>query len=113
MNELLKPGNIIIGEVNGFQKYGIFLRLKNDYNGMIHISEISDKFVSNLNLYARKGDKLLCKILEVNHATKKVKLSIKNLDDKNKTHKKQNLKFKKLQVMLPKWIEEKMLEISK
>ena len=44
-----KPGKIVKGIITGVQKYGIFVDLDNYYSGLIHISEISDLFVKDVN----------------------------------------------------------------
>ena len=44
-------GQIIKGTVTGIEKYGIFLNVNNKYTGLIHISEISDKYVKNVEDY--------------------------------------------------------------
>ena len=80
MNLIFEPGRIVKGKVTGIKKYGIFVSFENEYTGMIHISEISENFVKDLNDYARIGELIPCKILEVKKEDKKAKLTIKNLD---------------------------------
>ena len=46
-----KVGNVVQGKVTGITDYGIFLTLDDGYSGLIHISEISDKFVQNISEY--------------------------------------------------------------
>ena len=43
---------IVEGCVTGIEKYGIFITLDEYYSGLIHISEISDGFVKDINKYA-------------------------------------------------------------
>ena len=50
-----KKGNIVTGCVTGIEKYGIFVSLDNYYSGLVHISEISDSFVRNINDYVNIG----------------------------------------------------------
>ena len=40
-------GDIIKVTVTSIENYGIFVTIDEEYNGMIHISEMSDNFVSN------------------------------------------------------------------
>ena len=74
-----KVGEIIKGTVIGFQHYGIFIKSLDDeeYNGLIHISEISNDFVKDVSKFAKVGDIIYAKILDVDHQTKQLKLSIK------------------------------------
>ena len=44
-------GKIIKGCVTGIESYGIFMSFDEYYSGLIHISEISKKFVRNFKYY--------------------------------------------------------------
>ena len=44
---MYKVGDIVKGVVSGIEEYGIFVTLENDFSGLIHISEITQGFVSN------------------------------------------------------------------
>ena len=46
-----EKGKIITGCVTGVENYGIFVTLDEYYSGLIHISEISNNFVRNINDY--------------------------------------------------------------
>ena len=41
-----------------------FVNLDNYYTGLIHISEISEKFVSNINDYVTIGETIRVKIID-------------------------------------------------
>lgn len=112
-----KVGDIIIVYVTGIEKYGIFINADNDYNGLIHISEISESFVRNINDYVKVGEKIKAKILEIDEAKKQLHLSIKNLDYRISRVKKTRIVetkngFNNLGKQLNVWIEEKQLEIE-
>ena len=77
-----KKGDLVSGIVSGITKYGIFLNLENDYSGLIHISEISENFVRNVNDYINIKEKIWARIIEVDEKNKQLKLSIKNIDYK-------------------------------
>ena len=76
-------GDIITGKVTGIEDYGIFLSFDNNKSGLIHISEISDSFVKNVNDYAKINDTLTVKILSIDEDGH-YKLSIKELDNSDK-----------------------------
>ncbi len=103
-----KKGDTVKGKVSGIENYGIFLLMDDGYSGLIHISEISDKFVKSVFDYVELGEIIKAKILEVDDNNKKIKLTIKNLDyrveDKKELEDKNG--FSPLRKMLPKWIEE-------
>ena len=103
-----KVGDIVKGKVSGIENYGIFLLMDDGYSGLIHISEISDKFVRNVFDYVQLGEIINSKVLEVDEDNKKIKLTIKNFDyrveDKRELEDKNG--FSPLREMLPKWINE-------
>ena len=105
MQNNMEVGEIINGIVCGMEAYGIFVSFDNGYHGMIHISEISDKFVKDITSVAQIGDEISCEILEIDHEAKKIKLSIKNLSKKCNG-------FSKLQEMMPIWIEKKLHDLN-
>ena len=114
-----RSGNIIKATVNGIENYGIFVSCDDYYSGLIHISEISDKYVSDINEYVNVGDLISVKILEVDEEAGQLKLSIKNIDYKSVNNKKRkkiketSLGFSTLAYHLPFWIEESLKKIKK
>ncbi len=109
-----KKGNIVKGTVTGIEDYGIFVSLDEFYNGLIHISEISHKFVKNISDFVRIGDIINVEILDVNDELCQLKLSIKNIKYKKVLPMKKNkIKettsgFSTLEKMLPHWILENL-----
>lgn len=77
-----KTGNIVTGSVTGIEKYGAFINLDDYYNGLIHISEITDEFVKDINDYVKLGETITAKVISVDEETFHVKLSIKNISNK-------------------------------
>ncbi len=71
---------IVEGCVTGIEKYGIFVTLDEYYSGLIHISEISDGFVKDINKYVKIGETIKARVLDADDDTFHVKLSIKNID---------------------------------
>ena len=56
MNNKYAIGKIVTGKVTGIEKYGIFVNLDDYYSGLVHISEISDSFVRNIDDYVNIGE---------------------------------------------------------
>ena len=106
---------IVTGYVTGIEPYGIFVSLDDYYDGLIHISEISNDFVSKVSNYANIGESIKMKVLEVNEKRHHVKLSIKDIDYRDQKSSKikptQN-GFKTLENNLPMWIDIKIKEYS-
>ena len=74
-----KVGNVVQGKVTGITDYGIFLTLDDGYSGLIHISEISDKFVQNISEYVSLNEILSAKVIECDEINHKLRLSIKRI----------------------------------
>ena len=109
-------GSVVLGEVTGIESYGIFVKLNNGYSGLIHISEITEKFVKDVNNYAKIGEKIYVEIKEIDSNSNKCILSVKGLNyriDDNKLVKESVRGFTPLKQHLPSCIEDKYKEIHK
>ena len=62
----LSVGNIVEGVVTGITNFGAFILLPNGETGLVHISEVADSYVKDINEYLQKKDKIKVKILSVN-----------------------------------------------
>jgi len=103
-----KIGDVITGKVTGIEDYGFFLLLDDGYTGLVHISEMSEKFVKNIFDYVQLGEHINALIIDVDDKNKKIKLSIKNFDyriEDKKELEDQN-GFSPLREKLPMWIAE-------
>ena len=115
MKSSYKVGNIIKCVVSGIEKYGIFVSIDSKYDGLIHISEVSEEFVRNLHDYVEIGETIYCQILEIDSDNMKFKLSIKNInykDDDDNPIKETRKGFLPLKEHLDIWLNDK-LEIYK
>ncbi len=86
---IYEVGKIVSGSVTGVESYGIFVNLLDYYNGLIHISEISDGFVRDISDYVKIGDTIKAKVLEVDEEKFQVKLTIKGIDYLDKKSRRQ------------------------
>ncbi len=112
---MYKIGDIIKCTITGFKDYGIFVRINKEYNGLIHISEISESYVKNVADYGEIGEEIYAKILEIDDNTKQIKLSIKKLNYKvdGKNIEDEDLNgFLPLKKQLNIWINEKIKETN-
>lgn len=113
-----RKGNIIKATVTGIENYGVFVSSDEYYTGLIHISEISNGFVKDINDFVKIGDIISVKILDIDDDEGHLKLSIKNIDYKKirnfKRHKikETSLGFKTLAYHLPIWINESLENIK-
>ena len=100
-------GDSVKGKVTGVENYGIFLLMEDGYTGLIHISEISDKFVRNVSDYVQVDDEIYAKVIEVDESNKRYALSIKNYDYREgKSNVIDVNGFTPLAEALPNWIDE-------
>ena len=76
----LEIGAIQEGKVTGITKFGAFVLLPGGKSGLVHISEIANAYVNDVNDYLKVGDAVKVKILSVNEAGK-INLSIKKAED--------------------------------
>lgn len=116
MKNKYKVGKIVTGCVTGIEKYGIFVSLDDYYSGLIHISEISNLFVKNINDYVNLGETIKVKVLEVDENDFHVKLSIKNINYRMSSKKRKKIVetehgFETLKFNLDKWIDIKEKEL--
>ena len=70
-------GNILEGEVTGAVDFGVFVKLEEGLEGLVHISEIDWGLVENTRTLFTVGDKVKVKVIEVKDD--KISLSIKQL----------------------------------
>lgn len=109
-----KKGKIVRGTVTGIETYGVFVSFDEYYSGLIHISEMSYGFVKDIHDYVQIGDVIYVEIIEVDDQSFHLKLSIKNVNYKQKyvARKKRIVEtsrgFKTLEYKLPFWIKESL-----
>lgn len=113
----INVGNIVKGQITGVTPYGVFVSLEDDYSGLVHISEVSDKFVKDLPMLFNIGDIINVKILEFDEDKREVKLSIKKIDYKVEESLSRipetGSGFGLLEKNLGKWTASKLKEITK
>lgn len=112
----IKINDIIQVVVTGIQKYGVFVLIDDKYDGLIHISEISNGYVKNINDYIKIKDKIFAQVVDIDEENAKYKLSIKNIDYRNdgkilNTDDNYSNGFEPLKERLDSWINDKIKEI--
>ena len=80
-----RTGSIVKCQVTGIEKYGAFVNIDGIYSGLIHISEISNGFVKDINDFLQIGEIIYTQILDVDEENNRLKLSIKNINYKSNT----------------------------
>ncbi|PIQ66249.1 MAG: 30S ribosomal protein S1, partial [Candidatus Zambryskibacteria bacterium CG11_big_fil_rev_8_21_14_0_20_42_18] len=72
-------GDELVGEVTGLVDFGIFIKLEEGLEGLVHISEIDWGLVENPKIMFKIGEKVKVKVIEIKDD--KISLSIKALKD--------------------------------
>ena len=109
-------GDIVTGKVTGIENYGIFVFIDDGdgITGLIHISEISNSYVRNINDYAELDEVIKARVIEYDESKNHLKLSVKNLRYRDKySHKivETSSGFSNLGIALNDWIEDKYDEL--
>ena len=77
----VKRGDIVDVKITGIQPYGAFASLPDNSTGLIHISEISDKFVKSIDSFVKVGEFIKVKVIDFDEETNHAKLSLKAIDN--------------------------------
>ena len=75
----LKVGEIVEGTVKSLTKFGAFVALDANTTGLVHISELSDRYVKHPLDVVSVGDTVKVKILSVDYDKQKVALTMKGV----------------------------------
>ena len=76
----LKAGMILPGIITNVTAFGAFVDVGVHQDGLIHVSKISDKFISNASAYLKPGQQVQAAVLEVDERRRRISLSIKKSD---------------------------------
>ncbi|MGL4730698.1 MAG: Tex family protein [Clostridium sp.] len=74
----LKPEMMLMGTVRNVSDFGAFVDIGVHQDGLVHISQLSDKFVKHPLDIVKVGDIVEVRILEVDEKRKRISLSMKN-----------------------------------
>ena len=76
----VEVGNIVEGKVAKITNYGAFVDLEGGGSGMIHISEVANTYVKDINDHLQVGQPVKVKVIGINPENK-ISLSIKAIQD--------------------------------
>ena len=108
-------GMIVYGEITGIKPYGAFVGFESGVSGLIHISELSNGFVKDIERFVQVGDHVMLKVIDIDYEHKQLRLSFKALAQNSRKHL-QRVKFlgmpenaigfSSLASKMPEWIKE-------
>lgn len=73
----LAVGSVVEGTVTGITNFGAFVELPTGQTGLVHISEVADTYVTDINEHLKKFDKVKVKVLSIDPTGKRIGLSIR------------------------------------
>jgi protein Tex len=77
----LQPGMVLEGVVTNVAAFGAFVDVGVHQDGLVHVSAMSDRFVSDPREITKSGDIVRVKVLEVDIARKRISLTLRLEDD--------------------------------
>ncbi|MDA3128846.1 S1 domain-containing RNA-binding protein [Aliibacillus thermotolerans] len=79
----IEVGSKLQGKVTGITNFGAFVELPDGKTGLVHISEIADKYVEDIHQFLTVGDEVTVKVLKVEDDGK-IGLSIRRANEVEK-----------------------------
>ncbi|WP_033826387.1 S1 domain-containing RNA-binding protein [Bacillus andreraoultii] len=77
----IEVGSKLQGKVTGITNFGAFVELPEGSTGLVHISEVADTYVKDINEFLKVGDQVEVKVMNV-EKDGKIGLSIKKAQDR-------------------------------
>ena len=77
----IEVGSKLQGKVTGITNFGAFVELNKGTTGLVHISEVADNYVKDINEHLSVGDEVTVKVINV-EKDGKIGLSIKKAKDR-------------------------------
>ena len=73
----LKPGMLLEGTVSNVAQFGAFVDLGVHQDGLVHVSQLANRFVSDAREIVKTGDIVKVRVVEVDLARKRIALTMK------------------------------------
>lgn len=80
----LKVGTLLDGKVKSITKFGAFVTLPENRTGMVHISEVANRYVSDIHEHLTEGQSVRVKVLSIDEGGK-ISLSMKRAEEASPT----------------------------
>ena len=72
----LKEGQLLPGIVNNITNFGCFVDVGIKESGLIHVSNLADKFVKDVSEHVSLHQQIIVKVLEIDVARKRIQLKL-------------------------------------
>ena len=74
---IFKVGDEVEAQVIKILNFGAFVKLPNNKKGLVHISQVSDDYVKDINDHLKVGEKVKARIKKISSDGKKIDLTLK------------------------------------
>lgn len=88
--EQITVGSIVEGKVVRIKDFGAIVALGDGKQGLVHISEVANSYVKDINDHLKVNDIVKVKVLSIDEQTKRISLSIRAALPKPETPQHQN-----------------------
>ena len=115
-------GDLIIGKITSVKPYALFLSFEGGSSGLLHISELSDSYIRDIEKYGSIGDEIKVKVISIDDANGFLRVSYKKVPEEERysTHvneariylEESEKDFSELEKKLPIWIEETLKKVK-
>ena len=72
-----KVGDLLQGKITKIASFGAFVQLKDNIDGLVHISQISEQRVEKIKNVLKVGDEVTARVIKVDRENRRIGLSIK------------------------------------
>ena len=99
-----ESGELVVGEVNEIEDFGVFIDLLEYENkrGLVHVSEVASGWIKNVRDHVNTDQVMVCKVLDIDESSQQIDLSIKDVNDHQRSEKIQEWKNEQ---KADKWME--------
>jgi translation initiation factor 2 subunit 1 len=89
-----EKGELVVGEIDEIESFGVFVDLEEyeDKRGLAHISEVASGWIKNIRDHVQEGERVVAKVLDVDRDSQQIDLSIKDVNDHQRSDKIQEWK---------------------
>ena len=77
IDTVYKVGDLVTGKITQLASFGAFVGLKNEMNGLVHISQISEERVEKIKDTLEIGQEVTARVIKIDKSDRRIGLSIK------------------------------------
>ena len=76
----VEVGQIVEGKITGITRFGAFMEISQGVTGLIHISEVADSFVKDVNDFLKENEIVKAKVISISDDGK-ISLSLRKVNE--------------------------------